>query len=102
MLVVNLPTLTVIHLEVLQIDKSTVVHPWLIGLREDILQAKAIARPLAYGETVNTTEWMVDYLLGPGHEIMTKESWVEKHRGPRLNVSAKATFLQRIGAQIAQ
>jgi hypothetical protein len=64
-----------------------------MGLRDDILRAKTIARP---DLTAKTTEWMVDTLLGSRHQIMTKEDWIERHRSFRLNDPATASFPQRV------
>ncbi|TFB05930.1 hypothetical protein CCMA1212_001368 [Trichoderma ghanense] len=84
-------------------DYVSAVHPWLMGLRGDILRAKAVARPQPYGESVvNTTSWMVSNLIAPKHEIMTKETWIEMHRPPRPMDATTYRFLQRIGARTAQ
>ncbi|KAL7957134.1 hypothetical protein V8C34DRAFT_325504 [Trichoderma compactum] len=80
----------------------SVVHPWLMGLRGDIIRVKAVARPMPYLESGDNIEWMVSNLTAPQHEIMTKEFWVEMHRPPRPMDAATSKFLQRIGARTAQ
>ncbi|KAL7906379.1 hypothetical protein GGI35DRAFT_482544 [Trichoderma velutinum] len=79
-------------------DYVSVVHPWLMSLRRDIIRAKAVARPVPYAEF----EWMVSNLTAPQHEIMTKEFWIEMHRPPRPMDAATLKFLQRIGARTSQ
>ncbi|KAH8170111.1 hypothetical protein LIA77_10655 [Sarocladium implicatum] len=83
-------------------DYVSVVHPWLVGVREDILRAKKIARPSPHGGSVPDNEWMVSCLTGPDHEIMAKDAWLDRHRGPRPMDASKARFLERIGARIEQ
>ncbi|KAM6484615.1 hypothetical protein HDV62DRAFT_404403 [Trichoderma sp. SZMC 28011] len=83
-------------------DYVSVVHPWLMGLREDIIRAEAVARPMSYPESLSNIEWMVSNLTAPQHEIMTKGFWIEMHRPPRPMDAATSRFLQRIGARRAQ
>ncbi|KAL6822866.1 hypothetical protein J3E69DRAFT_382000 [Trichoderma sp. SZMC 28015] len=83
-------------------DYVRAVHPWLMGLRGDIIRAKAVARPMPYFESGVNIEWMVSNLTAPQHEIMAKEFWTEMHRPPRPMDAATSRFLQRIGARTAQ
>jgi hypothetical protein len=83
------------------LSNYSAVHPWLMGLRGDIMRAKAVARPVPYVESVFNTEWMVSNLTAPQHEILTKELWTEMHRPPRPLDAATSRFLQRIGARTA-
>ncbi|KAL6694523.1 hypothetical protein J3F84DRAFT_46228 [Trichoderma pleuroticola] len=73
-----------------------------MGLRGDIIRAKAVARPMPYVESGVNIEWMVSNLTAPQHEITTKEFWTEMHRPPRPVDAATSRFLQRIGARTAQ
>ncbi|EHK39365.1 hypothetical protein TRIATDRAFT_288158 [Trichoderma atroviride IMI 206040] len=80
-------------------DYVSAVHPWLMGLRGDIMRAKAVARPVPYVESMANTEWIVSNLTAPQHEILTKELWIEMHRPPRPLDAATSRFLQRVGAR---
>lgn len=73
-----------------------------MGLRGDIMRAKAVARPVPYAESMFNTDWMVSNVAAPQHEILTKDFWTEMHRPPRPLDAATSRFLQRIGARTAQ
>ncbi|KAK3934510.1 hypothetical protein QBC46DRAFT_368162 [Diplogelasinospora grovesii] len=78
-------------------DYVSAVHPWLMSLRGDILEAKTVARPQPYS-ALASTEWMVD--KGPEHKIEEKESWIREHGGgpPRTMTASTAAILNRIRA----
>ncbi|KAL6895284.1 hypothetical protein HDV57DRAFT_3182 [Trichoderma longibrachiatum] len=82
-------------------DYVSAVHPWLMGLRGDIIRAKAIARPVPYGDSGANTDWIISNLTAPQHQILAKDLWVEMHRPPRPMDAATSRFLQRIGARTA-
>lgn len=44
-----------------------------MGLRGDIMRAKAVARPVPYVESMFNTEWTVSNLTALQHKILTKE-----------------------------
>ena len=74
------------------------VHPWLMGLRADILRAKTVSR--LYSWAADTTEWMVYNRLAPQPEIVTKEYWIERHSPPRPMDASTLRIVQRIRAGI--
>jgi hypothetical protein len=73
------------------------VHPWLMSLRDDILEAKTVARPQPYPVS-DVFEWMVNQ--GPEHTIEEKKGWIREHGGgPRLPMPAStAAMIERIRA----
>lgn len=75
----------------------TAVHPWLMGLRPEILLAKTVARPQPYPGSAGMA-WMVDE--GPEHKVEEKQSWIQRHGGgaPRPVPSSTAAILARIRA----
>lgn len=75
----------------------TAVHPWLMGLRPEILLAKTVARPQPYQMSA-TKAWMVDN--GPEHKVQERQSWVGSHGGgpPRPVPASTAAILARISA----
>ncbi|ODA82689.1 hypothetical protein RJ55_01197 [Drechmeria coniospora] len=83
-------------------DYVCAVHPWLMGLREDIIQAKIVTRPrpVVVPALASTTEWMVSAIVAPEHVVMTKDEWLEFHRPPRPMSAAIRNMLQRAGARI--
>jgi hypothetical protein len=74
------------------------VHPWLMSLRDDIFQAKLVARPQPYFAWQE--KWMVSE--GPEHEIQIKEDWLQErgiHRPfTELQIASNAAILARIRA----
>lgn len=72
-------------------------HPWLMGLRPEILLAKTVAQPQPYPGSAGMA-WMVD--KGPEHKVEEKHSWIQVHRGgPSRPVPAStAAILARIRA----
>lgn len=73
----------------------TAVHPWLMGLRSEILLAKSVAQYLTYPESAGMA-WMVDG--GPEHMLEEKQSWIERHRPPSPPSPSTAAFLARLRA----
>lgn len=73
------------------------VHPWLMGLRPEILLTKTVARPQPYPGSAGMA-WIVDG--GPEHRVEERQSWVERHGGgpPRLIPASTAAILERIRA----
>lgn len=71
------------------------MHPWLMGLRPEILLAKTVAQPLPYPESAQMA-WMVDD--GPEHKVVEKQDWIQAHRGcsPRPIPASTAAILARI------
>ncbi|KAI1850159.1 hypothetical protein JX266_004538 [Neoarthrinium moseri] len=76
-------------------DYVSVVHPWLMSLRDDILKAKQVAQFQMYPVPA-AKEWMVEQ--GPYHDILEKESWVQRYGdGPPRQLSASSqAFLEKI------
>lgn len=75
----------------------TAVHPWLMGLRAEILLAKTVARPQPYPESAEMS-WVVDQ--GPEHKVEEKQGWIQAHGGgpPRPIPASTAAILGRIRA----
>ncbi|KAF9870785.1 hypothetical protein CkaCkLH20_11684 [Colletotrichum karsti] len=80
-------------------DYVSAVHPWLMGLRPEILLAKAVARPEPYPQSAEMA-WMVD--KGPKHEVTEKQSWLRAHGGgtPLPVPPGAAASLARIRAAL--
>lgn len=75
----------------------TVVYPWLMGLRPEILLAKTVAQPQPYPGSAEMA-WMVD--KGPEHKVEEKQSWIQAHGGdsPRPIPASTAAIFARIRA----
>lgn len=73
------------------------MHPWLMGLRHEILLAKTVAQPQPYPGAAEMA-WMVDG--GPEFKVEEKQSWVQRHGGgpPRPVPASTAAILERIRA----
>ncbi|KAL8366066.1 hypothetical protein RB595_004716 [Gaeumannomyces hyphopodioides] len=78
-------------------DYVSAVHPWLMGLRANILLAKTVAKPQPYPGSASVA-WMVD--KGPEHKVEEKQSWIQAHGGgPARPIPAStAAILARIRA----
>ena len=70
----------------------SVVHPWLMSLREDILRAKRVA--LGYPVTM-PTEWMIN--SSPGSTMIEdKEKRMQQLRGHPRSHNVPASILDRL------
>ncbi|OBR12818.1 LysM domain-containing protein [Colletotrichum higginsianum IMI 349063] len=78
-------------------DYVSAVHPWLMGLRPEILLAKTVAQPEPQPGSAGMA-WMVDQ--GPEHKVEAKQSWIQAHGGgpPRPIPASTAAILARIRA----
>lgn len=77
--------------------RMTAVHPWLMGLRPEILLAKTVSQPQPYPGSAEMS-WMVD--RGPEHKVEEKQSWIQDHGGgpPRPVPASTIAILARIRA----
>ena len=57
------------------------VHPWLMSLREDIIQAMVVIDPgpITTPEDAPTEQWMVGMQFVPDIHIDTRRGWLEAH-----------------------
>lgn len=72
------------------------MHPWLMGMRDDIVRAKTIDESPA---SAAGKVWMVIVELGPRHELEEKQSWIERHSPPRPMTPYVQGLLARIRAE---
>ncbi|KAI3316934.1 hypothetical protein HD806DRAFT_516384 [Xylariaceae sp. AK1471] len=77
------------------------VHPWLMGMRDDLAKAKTVARWQAFPES---TRWMVNYhgltSSSRGREenaLVEREQWIREHGPPRpVDEAWKSRFMAKI------
>ncbi|KAI1810626.1 hypothetical protein GGS20DRAFT_166769 [Poronia punctata] len=82
-------------------DFVDAVHPWLMGMRDDLAKAKTVARWEAFPES---TRWMVNYhgltsssRGGEDNVLVEREKWIREHGPPRPAEEAwKSRFMAKI------
>lgn len=60
------------------------VHPWIMSLREDIIQAMTVlddGRSIGLA-TAREMDWKVSVLGGPRHDILTHKMWLSDCTAP--------------------
>ncbi|KAK0383790.1 hypothetical protein NLU13_9701 [Sarocladium strictum] len=78
-------------------DFISAVHPWLMELRDDLV----LANTYTWQDQFRDDEFLVDCLLMPELNILTKKQWHQNHQPPRMDAST-LRFLERIRAEEAQ
>lgn len=60
------------------------VHPWMISLREDIIQAMIVAGDGTnmHPESARAEDWKISVRAAPQHDILTHKSWLCDHTKP--------------------
>lgn len=60
------------------------VHPWMISLREDIIQAMIVAGDGTnmHPEEARAMDWKISVRAAPQHDILTHNMWLSDHTKP--------------------
>lgn len=78
---------------------NIVVHPWIMSLREDIIQAMIVAgdgRNMA-PETARAMDWKISVRAAPQHDILTHKMWLSDHTKPAPLDEATRMLLRAAG-----
>ncbi|KZZ92598.1 LysM domain containing protein [Moelleriella libera RCEF 2490] len=80
-------------------DYVFMVHPWIMSLREDIIQAMIVAgdgRNMA-PETARAMDWKISVRAAPQHDILTHKMWLSDHTKPTPLDEATRMLLRAAG-----
>ncbi|KAJ3499549.1 hypothetical protein NLG97_g251 [Lecanicillium saksenae] len=80
-------------------DYVSVVHPWIMSLREDIIQAMTV---LGDGtnmalELARAMEWKISVRSGSRHRILSHQTWLSNHTTPAPLDEATRNLLRAAG-----
>ncbi|KAJ3498901.1 hypothetical protein NLG97_g753 [Lecanicillium saksenae] len=80
-------------------DYVSVVHPWIMSLREDIIQAVTV---LGDGtnmalEVARAMEWKISVRSGSRHQILSDREWLSDHTTPEPLDEATRNLLRAAG-----